>query len=185
VDAIQLSYILQAPIARCIPWAPLLEDVFRIFDISTPQRQACFVAQIGHESGRLRYTREIWGPTAQQLRYDPITRLSRMLGNTAPGHGKLYLGRGAIQTTGLANYQRVTQRLKKRFPKCPDFVKEPQHLERPFWAAMSAGDYWDMRGLNRFADAYDFTELTRRINGGYNGLAERQAIYARAYASLI
>ncbi|HEY0845813.1 MAG TPA: glycoside hydrolase family 19 protein [Noviherbaspirillum sp.] len=184
MDAIQLAYVLQAPIPRCVPWAPLLEDVFNLYDVSTPQRQACFIAQVGHESGRLRYMREIWGPTKQQLRYDPVTRLSKMLGNTQPGHGRMYMGRGAIQTTGLANYARVTQRLRRRFSKCPDFVREPQLLERPFWAAMSAGDYWEMRNLNKFADAYDFAELTRRINGGYHGLADRQAIYARAYPSL-
>jgi len=184
VDAIQLSWILQAPVARCSRWVPVIADVCALYGIDTTQRMACFIAQIGHESGRLRYVREIWGPTKQQLRYEPGTTLARTLGNTSAGDGKRYMGRGLIQTTGKANYRRLTARLRKRFPNCPDFVLNPQALQLPFWAAMSAGDYWDMRKLNRFADAYDFAEVTRRINGGYHGLADRQAIYARAYASL-
>lgn len=184
LDAFILHHVLQAPMSRCVQWAPLLSDTCTTFAIDSPQRMACFLAQIGHESGRLRYTREIWGPTAQQRRYDPVTALSRMLGNVIEGHGRLYMGRGTIQTTGLANYTRLTARLRRRFPNCPDFVEEPGQLERPFWAAISAGDYWDMRGLNKYADAFDFAELTRRINGGYHGLADRQALYARAFVAL-
>lgn len=184
MDAIQLATILDAPLRRCIPFAPLLLDTFTLFDLNTPQRQACFIAQVGHESGRLRFSRELWGPTKQQLRYEPGTKLARDLGNVAPGDGKRFMGRGLIQTTGRGNYRRVTQRLRQRFADCPDFVIDPEQLERPFWAAMSAGDYWAMRNLNKWADAYDFAGLTRRINGGYTGLAERQALYARAYASL-
>lgn len=185
MNALQLADILQIPLSRATIWMPVLSDVFAQYDISTPQRQACFIAQVGHESGRLRYVKEIWGPTAQQLRYEPFSSLSKTLGNARVGDGKKYMGRALLQTTGLGNYVRVTQRLRKKFPACPDFAATPEALERPFWAAMSAGDYWGMRNLNRFADAYDFAELTRRINGGYNGLADRQLLYGRAYAVLI
>lgn len=180
-----LAHILQIPLSRAVAWTPVLLDVFAAYDLNTPQRQACFLAQIGHESGRLRYTREIWGPTAQQKRYDPFTTLAATLGNTVVGQGRLYMGRGVIMTTGLTNYSRLTARMRKKFPNAPDFVADPAALERPFWAAMSAGDYWEMRSLNKLADTYDFAELTRRINGGFNGLAERQFLYSRAFAVLI
>lgn len=184
MDPLQLAGILNAPLRRCLPFAPLLTDAFALFGIDTPQRQACFIAQIGHETGLLRYTRELWGPTKQQLRYEAGTTLARTLGNVAPGDGKRFMGRGCIQTTGRGNYRRLTQRLRMRFPDCPDFVIQPEQLERPFWAVIAAADYWAMRNLNRYADAFDFAGLTRKINGGYTGLAERQALYARAYASL-
>lgn len=185
MDAQQLAELYQIPIKRAAAFAALLSDAFRIYDISTVQRKACFMAQIGHESGLLAFTREIWGPTKQQLRYEPVTPLSKTLGNVHSGDGKAFLGRGCIQTTGRTNYRLLTARLRRKFPACPDFEKDPSQLEKPFWAMMSAGDYWEMRNLNKYADAYDFAELTRRINGGYNGLAHRQHLYNRIYAMLL
>lgn len=179
-----LAEVYEAPLARCRAWAPILADACKVYEIDTQQRLACFLAQIGHESGRLRFSREIWGPTKQQLRYEPGTKLARNLGNTQEGDGKLYMGRGLIQTTGRTNYGLLTTRMRRRFPNCPDFVGTPQALEQRFWAAMSAGDFWNMRNLNRIADAYDFALLTKRINGGLTGLADRQALYSRAFAVL-
>lgn len=179
-----LAEIYEAPLSRCRAWAPILEQVCQVFEINTDQRLACFLAQIGHESGRLRYSREIWGPTKQQMKYEPGTKLARTLGNTQEGDGKRYMGRGLIQTTGRTNYALLTTRMRRRFPNAPDFVETPQALEQRFWAAMSAGDFWAMRNLNRIADAYDFALLTKRINGGYHGLADRQALYSRAFAVL-
>lgn len=184
ISAGLLAAVYQVPLARCQPWVAPLLATCEAYHIDTTQRLACFVAQVGHESGRLRFTREIWGPTKQQLRYEPGTKLARTLGNTVSGDGRRYMGRGLIQTTGAANYARLTARMRKHFPNAPDFLSDPAALERKAWAALSAGDYWEMRGLNRFADAYDFAELTRRINGGYNGLPERQALYSRAFAIL-
>lgn len=144
-------------------------------------RTACFLAQIGHETGNLVYQREIWGPTKQQLRYEPKTTLSATLGNVFPGDGKRYMGRGWIQVTGRANYAMTTLDLRKLLgPEVPDFEADPAKLELPEWAAMSAGNYWLRKRLNRFSDSGDFAELTRRINGGYNGLPHRQTLYARA-----
>lgn len=143
-------------------------------------RAAAFLAQIGHESGCLAFVREIWGPTKQQLRYEPVTSLSKMLGNTEPGDGARFPGRGLIQTTGRANHAMTRDRLRAMGFECPDFEAEPHRLEEPLWAALSAGLFWHVKRLNRWADADDFAGLTRAINGGYNGLAHRQALYARA-----
>ncbi len=180
-----LAEIYQIPLARAKIFAPVLVAVFKAYPINSLQRKACFLAQVGHESGKLRWLKEIWGPTKQQRRYEPVTTLSRTLDNTLPGSGKRFMGRGAIQTTGYANYRLVTKRLRRKFPDCPDFVKDPAALERPFWALMSAGDFWEMRNLNKWADAYDFTGLTKRVNGGYNGLADRQFLYNRIYVMLM
>jgi predicted chitinase len=76
------------------------------FAIDAPPRAAAFLAQLAHESGQLRFMEEIWGPTGQQLRYEPASSLATSLGNTQAGDGKRFKGRGPIQITGRANYQR-------------------------------------------------------------------------------
>jgi len=177
-QVLQRVYGLKPSLA--IAWAPHVQAALDLAEINTAQRAACFIAQVGHESGSLRYTREIWGPTTQQKRYEPITTLAGRLGNKRPGDGRRYMGRGLIQTTGRANYALTTVMLRRLGIACPDFEAEPQLLELPRWAALSAGLYWRAKQLNRFADAGDFAELTRRINGGYNGLAHRQALYTQA-----
>ncbi|HEX8963342.1 MAG TPA: glycoside hydrolase family 19 protein [Rhodocyclaceae bacterium] len=177
-------------------WLPYLQSATRFADVDRdPNRLSCFLAQIGHESGRLRYTREIWGPTAQQRRYEYGTPLARTLGNFEPGDGKRYLGRGLIQITGRMNYRVMTQQMSTAVEAeysgegspidVPDFEESPEALERPFWAAMSAALFWRQRRLNTFADAHDFVTMTRRINGGINGLADRQALYGAALGALI
>jgi len=159
------------PMLQAMAWA----------DITTPQRMAHWLGQLGHESGRGRYTREIWGPTAQQLRYEPTTTLSKTLGNTRAGDGARYMGRGLIQVTGRANYRSLTTRARAAFGNnTPDFEAAPRLLQGAEWASASAADYWRSRGLNAYADAGDMLTLTKRINGGTNGLADRQAITARA-----
>lgn len=150
-----------------------------LYDITTPVRLAAFLAQLGHESGGFRYTSEIWGPTQAQLRYEGRADL----GNTQPGDGSRFRGHGFIQTTGRHNHARVRDRLRERLSiDVPDFEAEPERLAELQWACLSAADYWDMRGLNALADAGDFEAITRRINGGTNGLADRQARWARVQA---
>jgi putative chitinase len=95
------------------------------------------------------------------------------------------MGRGDLQTTGRGNYRRLTQRLWQRGVQCPDFEADPGALEQPQWLALSAADYWVMRGLNRFADADDIETLTKRVNGGLNGFAHRQALYTALRTSLM
>lgn len=146
------------------------------YGIDTLERLAMFLAQIGHESGSLRYTSELWGPTQAQRRYEGRADL----GNTRPGDGSRFRGHGLIQTTGRANHARVRDRLRERFHGAPDFEAEPERLTEPQWAALSAADYWDDRGLNALADAGDFERITRRINGGLNGHADRVARLERA-----
>ena len=172
---------------RALLWAPLLAKVCEVYELTTRQRVACFLAQVGHESGRLRYTKELWGPTAQQRRYEPGTTLAKRLGNVQEGDGARYMGRGLIQVTGRAGYRAITQALRKRFPalKVPNFEANPAALQLPLWSALSAGEFWALRNLNRYADAYDFVGLTKRINGGTNGLADRQRLYAAALPALL
>lgn len=166
--------------ARADAWLPHIAQACEVFAINTPARLAAFLAQIGHESGRLVYVREIWGPTPAQRRYEG----RRDLGNTQPGDGKRYMGRGLIQTTGRANYRATRDGLADYLPHVPDFEAVPALLERADMAAMSAAWYWHSRGLNALADAGDFVRITKRINGGTNGLADRQALHAAAQGVL-
>jgi putative chitinase len=159
---------------------PHISATLALYGINTPVRQAAFLAQVGHESNSFRWLSEIWGPTDAQKRYEGRADL----GNTEPGDGYRYRGRGLIQTTGRANYRTLTQRLRGRGIECPDFEAEPDALVHPQWACISAGDYWDRTGCNALADAGDFEALTRRINGGLNGLADRIKRWERAKAVL-
>lgn len=133
-------------------------------------RVSAFIAQIGHESGQLRYVREIWGPTAQQLGYEGRADL----GNIVKGDGSKFRGRGLIQITGRANYAACGEALGL------DLISTPELLELPQHAAMSAAWFWSTRGLNTLADQKDFAKITKRINGGLTGQADRQALYDRA-----
>ncbi|MDL2186701.1 glycoside hydrolase family 19 protein [Pseudomonas sp. ChxA] len=137
--------------------------------VGTP-RVSAFIAQVGHESGQLRYVREIWGPTAQQLGYEGRADL----GNTVKGDGSKFRGRGLIQITGRANYAACGEALGL------DLINQPELLEQPQHAAMSAAWFWSTRGLNTLADQKEFAKITKRINGGLTGQADRQALYDRA-----
>lgn len=165
---------------RAAVFAPLLAEACSAYQINTPKRLAAFLAQIGHESGSLRYTAEIWGPTPAQVRYEGRADL----GNTQPGDGPRFRGRGLIQTTGRANYCAVRDRLRTRLQGVPDFELAPETLEHPQWAAWSAADYWAWKNLNALADADQFEQITRRINGGVNGQADRLARHRRALSVL-
>jgi putative chitinase len=186
-------------------FAEPLSAACAFYGIDTPARLAAFLAQTGHESGGGKYMRELWGPTPQQLRYErdfdapwpenaqqaklpefERNRLAFGLGNSEPGDGKRFMGRSGIQTTGRYNYGRVRDRLRERFPglDVPDFVAEPQRLEEVQWACLAMCDYWDWKALNALADAGDFIAITKKINGGLNGLADRQARLKRTTAAL-
>jgi putative chitinase len=156
---------------------PFLAAAMAEFAIEAPARAAAFLAQLAHESGQFRFMEEIWGPTDAQRRYEPVTKLSQALGNTNVGDGKRFKGRGPIQLTGRANYQRFGDLLSV------DLLADPPRAANPSVAFRTAGLFWSKKGLNELADVATpaaFKEITRRINGGTNGLAERQAFYAVA-----
>jgi len=143
-----------------------LNKAMQEFGIDTPKRVAAFLAQIGHESGRLVYVKELASGQAYEGRKD--------LGNTLPGDGVKYKGRGLIQITGKANYVALAMALDI------DCIVHPEVVEQPENACRSAGWFWKKHNLNQYADSGDFITLTKRINGGTNGLADRQALYAKA-----
>ncbi|HBZ67601.1 MAG TPA: chitinase [Bacteroidales bacterium] len=143
---------------------PLTECLER-FQIDSPIRIACFIAQITHESGSLKYVRELACGKAYEGRTD--------LGNTQPGDGDRFKGRGLIQVTGRDNYTALKRDLKI------NCVDEPDLLERPYWAAMTAGWFWNLKGLNRYADIGDMRAITRRINGGLTGFDDRMNHFRR------
>jgi putative chitinase len=163
----QLKAIMpQSTEANRQKYLPFLNKYMQEYDINTPARQAAFIAQIGHESARLRYVEEIVSGAAYEGRKD--------LGNTQPGDGKRFKGRGLIQITGRKNYQQISVAWGV------DFVTRPELLAAPEYAVKSACWWWDSRQLNALADAGEFLKITKIINGGTNGLADRQALYSRA-----
>lgn len=182
-----LAAAVGMPRSRAEVWAPRLGPAFDLAEINTLGRLVDFLAQTGHETLSYLYLRELWGktPTKAQARYEPTTTLSRQLGNFRPGDGKLFMGRGLIQTTGGANYTATTKGLRALLgSSVPDFFENPSLLATPEWAALSAALYWKTKGLNTYSDQGDFTTLTKRINGGTNGLSDRAVRRALAYGTL-
>jgi putative chitinase len=147
-----------------------INDTLEMFEINTPKRVAAFIAQVAHESGSFRYSEEIADGHAYEGRKD--------LGNTEKGDGKRFKGRGLIQLTGRANYRDFGRGVGIDFLGIPSLVAVPKY------SALAAGWYWNTRKLNSYADKDDFKGLTKRINGGYNGLADRMKHWQRAKSVL-
>jgi len=182
-------------------WVDPLNETFARFDISNPNRQAAFIGQCGHECGNFRILEEnlnykaatlmkLWAkrfPTleiANQYAGNP-KKIANMvyanrMGNRdeASGDGYRFRGRGCIQTTGHANYFHAGQALGV------DFVMEPDLVASPKYAALTAGFFWSTHGLNELADKQDHKSITKRINGGYIGLADREEHTRMALAVL-
>lgn len=168
----QLQQIMPAlPAAKREAYLPFLNAIMPMYGIESPAREAAFLAQIAHESGQLKFWEEIWGPTAAQKRYEPPSDLATRLGNTKPGDGKRYKGRGPIQITGRANYRKYGGLLGYDLENNPDLAATTQV------GLQAAGQFWQSNGLNELADVQDFLTITKRINGGTNGLADRQKFY--------
>lgn len=148
-----------------------LNATFEEFGIEGADEQARFLAQVAHESGRFVYTREIWGPTEAQKRYEGRADL----GNTQPGDGSKFRGRGLIQVTGRANYAACASALDL------PLLDSPELLERPMPATRSAGWFWKSHGIGKITD---FVKQTRAINGGINGLPDRQALLELAQVAV-
>ncbi|HEX6360069.1 glycoside hydrolase family 19 protein [Actinophytocola sp.] len=155
---------------RAAEYLPYLTAAMAEAGITTPQRQSAFMAQLAHESGQFRYMQEIADGSKYEGRRD--------LGNVNPGDGTLYKGRGPIQLTGRANYRAAGEALGL------DLEANPQQVADPKVGFRTAAWFWESRGLNELADDGNFREITRRINGGYNGMADREQYYAAAKKAL-
>lgn len=203
-------------LARALPkcadpagWAAVLEPAMQAFEIDSPMRAACFLAQTAHESGQFnRLVESLFYKTPARLmavwpkRFPteasaaPFVQNEQALanfvyanrmgnGDSASGDGFRYRGRGLIQITGRSNYAETGAALGL------DLIAQPALLEQPVHAAMSAGFFWKSHGLNALADdetddndLEDFVTITRRINGGQAGLQERFALY-KAFEQLL
>lgn len=170
MDALTLSKVAGISVPRAKEWAAPLTVAIQRYDIDFDYRMAMFIAQLGHETMGFARTREIWGPTEQQKTYEGRADL----GNTQPGDGKRFMGRGGIMLTGRANYTRAS----KVFGI--DFVRQPALLEQADNASIVSAWWWQDKGCNEIADRRDFVALTRRINGGLTGLEDRTLRWERA-----
>lgn len=180
-------------------WLDALNATFERFAIDTPQRQACFIGQCGHESGGFKVLSENLNYSAKGLcatwpkrfadeasaapyHRQPEKIANRVYagrmgnGDEASGDGWRYRGRGLIQLTGKANYQAAGSALHADLLASPDLVATAQY------AALTAGWFWHSNNLNALADKLDHTGITRRINGGTHGLDDR---IARSRAALM
>jgi putative chitinase len=173
----QLDAATGCGVTRARLWAPPITAAMAEYEIDSKFRQCAFLAQTAHESGRFMYVRE-QGSSSYLDRYD-TGRLAARLGNTPEDDddGQLYRGRGLIQVTGRRNYALAGAALGL------DLLEHPELLEEPENAARSAGWFWKENGLNALADQQLFSAITRRINGGLNGLDDRTALYHRALAA--
>lgn len=202
MDERQLLLIL--PNARPVAgvFLPVLDTAMADFGIDTLPRIAAFIAQVGHESAQLTRCVEsliysaqrlamVWprrfrsadgSPTAlaREVAYQP-ERIANLVyagrngnGDEASGDGWRFRGRGLLQVTGRSNYRAVGEGLAQ------PFVARPQLLAEPRWACRTAAWWWQRNGLNELADGARFEDITRRINGGLNGLEDRARVWRRA-----
>ena len=182
-------------------WAPCIDETAAKWQINTPQRLACFLAQCAHESGSFRLLEEnlnysaaalvtLFGKhftrdEAMSFARQPVKIANRIYagrmgnGDEASGDGWKYRGRGLIQITGWDAYQRFSQAVNI------DFGANPELLTDEHNAALSAGWFWDTEGLNALADDDDFDGITFRINGGWNGKEDRRSRWEKAKAALV
>lgn len=158
-------------------WYAPAHAAFAEFEITTRARMAAFIAQAGHETLGFTLTCELWGPTKAQLAYEPPSPKAAALGNVGPGDGRRFRGRGLLQITGRANYAACGRALGL------DLETEPEQLEETYAAARASAWWWHEHGCNALADSGDFKALTRRINGGVNGLDDRLRRWAIAKAA--
>jgi putative chitinase len=184
-----------------LEWLQPLNDVFNRYEINTPLRMAAFIGQCAHESGNfkllienLNYSAEglckVWPsrfPTlqsAQTYARNPDKIANKVYGGRMgngteeTGEGSLYKGRGLIQLTGKDNYRMASDALGENFVSNPNLVCSPKY------ACLTAGWFWNKRGLNKEADLKDYDGMTKKINGGLNHLEERKAKIAKALAIL-
>ena len=154
----KLSQIVKTKYPKVL--ADAINDTCLRYEINTPLRLRHFLSQVLHESGGFIYSKEIASGSAYEFRKD--------LGNVQGGWGRKYKGRGFIQITGRFNYEL----LSKSFSI--DFINKPELLEQLPYSMLSAGWFWHIKGLNKLADKNDIIGITKKINGGLNGLSDRK-----------
>jgi Predicted chitinase len=198
LTVVQLALATGAQRSRASAMFEGLNDAIELFNINTEARVGMLLTNVGHETLRLRYLSEVWGPTKQQRRYErdftkpwPSTpaeekrardrdphfaanRLAWVLGNDAKGDGKRYAGHGFLQNTGKTNHRLATQRLRKRLPmlQVPDFELAPSQLATPYWGWMAAAEYAERVGCWEAADEGRFDNFCDLINLGRETSAE-------------
>lgn len=170
----QLVAIMPNAGARADTFLVWLNQFMPEYGIQTKLRIAAFLGTIAEESGELRYTQELWGPTPIQESYEGRADL----GNSEPGDGAKYRGRGLIQITGRANYQAAQDALGQ------PYVDEPELMRSPAEATRTACWWWQAHGCNELADLPDFRAVTRRVNGGLTHFDRRERYYNAALAAL-
>lgn len=175
----QLKHIMPNALSSNISkYLPYLNELMPVFDIDTPLREQHFLAQVAHESGQLRYNTEI----ASGKAYD-TGKLAVALGNTpaADGDGQKYKGRGLIQLTGTSNYRAFNKFVHEELKETDvDFLKNPEKVAEPRFAVMTACWFFKKSGCLALADKDDILKVTKRINGGTNGLEQRKTFLKRA-----
>lgn len=172
ITAEQLKTIARyASLATVNKYLQALNDTMAKYEINTPLRMAHFLAQILHESGSLRYHEEIASGSAYEGRTD--------LGNFQEGDGIKFKGRGLIQLTGRANYKSYGDYVGE------DLEAHPELVATPKYAADAAGWFWSIKHLNTYADQDDVIAITKKVNGGLNGFADRKEILGRAKKELL
>jgi putative chitinase len=178
-------------------WCHALNEILPEYEINTPERVAAFIAQCAHESGNFRFLTENLNYRWETLRklfskYFPTDELAKQyekkpekianriyggrMGNgpEETGDGFRYCGRGLIQLTGRANYEAFADSIEST----PEEVSE--YLQTFEGAVQSACWFWESNNLNQYADSNDIKTMTKRINGGYIGLADREKHYEHA-----
>lgn len=157
-------------------YLPHINTLCPKYGIDTKNELASFLAQVLHESGEFRWMREIWGPTSAQANYQG----RKDLGNVIKGDGKKFMGRGPIQITGRSNYRWMSREIfgDDRLLDKPDLLTTPEY------GIQSACIYWKGRGLDAHDDDLVILRETKLVNGGTNGLKDRQKYFDRAIAVL-
>ena len=139
--------------------------------LDLPHRLAHYLAQVLHESGNFHYDAEIASGRAYEGRKD--------LGNINPGDGVKFKGRAGIQITGRFNYRGFTDWCVKHIGKAPDFEVNPELVNTDPWEGLAPIWFWSTHKLNAYADENNIEQITKRINGGKNGLGDRIDKYVR------
>jgi putative chitinase len=209
IDAAMLSEGTNIPRERAEVWAPLLSEAMEVYEIDSHLRRAAFIAQCAHESAFFkRWVEDMTYRTAEGIRntfgsrmfptvnaaqtyvgnpvllanyvYDDRNRSAHSrLGNTEPGDGARFIGRGLLQITGRYNYQRASEALEEDFVTFPDMLLEPR------WASLSAAWFFSDRGCNEAADTGEIDKVTRIINPGMLARGERERIFRDVLHTLI